>query len=249
MTRHRLFALIGLLLVACTAALAVLPARWLMTTLPAHWPLAIVDASGTVWSGSATLAVGPPHNRRRLRDPLHWRWSFGSGPRVQLSHPWLSGPLMLAFAPTGIALSSQTLTLPANALATLDARIAAIGPEGRLSLRWPATHIGRDTQADGSALLEAEWRDAASALTPIRPLGHYRLNLTHAEGSAHLTLATLHGPLLLEGSGSLSGRQGLQFRGEARADPAADTMIHAALQDVLGALGPRQNNVTLLHYR
>lgn len=248
MMRHRLFALIGLIFVAGAAALAVLPARWLMAALPAHWPMAIVDASGTIWSGTATLAVGPAHHRHRLAPPLRWHWSFGNGPRMQLSHPWLNGPLTLALSPTGISVSSQTLTLPAQALATLDARIAAIGPEGRLSVRWPATDFGRGAP-EGTGLLEAEWRDAASTLTPIRPLGHYKLTITHVEGSANLGLATLHGPLLLEGAGSLDGRQGLQFKGSARADPAADSMVHAALQDVLGALGPRQNNVTLLHYR
>jgi len=250
MMRRRLFALLGLLLVAGIAALAVLPARWLMAALPGHGPLAIVDASGTIWSGTATLAVGPPHQRRRLAAPLRWRWSFSPGPRVQLAHPWLDGPLMLAFSPAGMAISSQTLTLPAQALATLDARIAAIGPEGRLLLRWPATRIGRSAPNGEAGLLEAEWRDAASALTPLRPLGHYRLTVSQDEGgSAKLALTTLQGPLLLEGNGSLNRRQSLQFSGSARADPTADAMVHAALQDVLGALGPRQNNVTLLQYR
>ena len=250
MTRRRLLALTGLLLAAGLAALAVLPARWLMAILPPHWPLAIVDASGTVWAGRAALAIGPEQSRRRLPDPLHWRWSFARGPKMELHHPWLNGPLILALSPTGLIVSSQTLALTAQALATLDARIAAIDPGGRLSVTWPATRISWKAQQNGTRILDAEWRDAASALTPIRPLGHYTLSLTHATGGgADLALASRHGPLLLEGSGSLDTRQGLRFKGTARADPTVDPTIHAALRDVLSALGPRHNDLTLLHYR
>lgn len=250
MTRSRLFMLILLSMIAMAAALAVLPARWLMAALPPHLPLAIVDASGTIWNGTAALALGPAHNRRRLPDPIRWQWSFTHGPKVALAHPWLNGPLTLALSPTGLVVSSQTLALPAQALATLDARLAAIGPGGRLSVHWPATRVGMTRPADGTRILQAEWRDAASALTPVRPLGHYTLAMTHAtDGGAVMALATQHGPLLMEGAGSLAFGRGLEFKGTARADPATDATTRAALQDVLNALGPRQNDLTLLHYR
>lgn len=250
MTRNRLLMLLLLFLIAFAAALAVLPARWFMAALPAHLPLAIVDASGTVWNGTAALALGPAHNRRRLPDPIRWQWSFAHGPRMTLTHPWLNGPLTLALSPTGLAVSSQTLALPAQALATLDARLAAIGPGGRLTVSWPATRIGMTQPAEGTRIVQAEWRDAASALTPVRPLGHYTLALTHAgAGGANLALASQHGPLLLEGAGSLAMGPGLEFKGTARADPAVDATTRAALQDVLNALGPRKNDLTLLHYR
>lgn len=247
---HRVLVLTALFLITVCSALAVLPARWLMAALPDHWPLAIVDASGTIWDGQAALALGPEHNRRRLPDPLSWEWSFARGPKMELNHAWLNGPLTLALTPTGLVLSSQNLILPAEALATLEARLAAIGPGGRLSLKWPALHLGRTPQASGSPLLEAEWQDATSALTPIRPLGHYTLTLKHgAKGGADLSLASQAGPLLLDGVGSVHDTQGLSFRGTAHADPNVDPATQAALEDVLSALGPRKNNLTLLHYR
>lgn len=247
---RRLLALFALLLIATLAALAVMPARWLIAALPSNWPLAIIDAGGTIWSGSAVLAVGTGPHRRRLPDPVTWHWSFRSGPRLHFGHPWLSGPLTLALTPRGITLSAQTLTLPAQALASMDARIAAIHPQGRVTLRWPATRIGRQMQtATGKPLLEAEWRDAASSLTPIHPLGHYQLTLNKAEQGARLNLTTLSGPLLLEGKGMFDRHRGLQFQGSAKALASAGPTVQAALQDVLGALGPRKNNVTLLQYR
>ncbi|NYT23198.1 type II secretion system protein N [Alcaligenaceae bacterium] len=250
MIRRSVLFSIGLLLLAVGAALAVLPARWLMPLIPGHWPMAIVDAHGTVWSGSATLAIGPERHRRTLPDPLRWHWSFTHGPRMEIAHPWLGGKLTLVPSWAGIGISAQTLQLPAQALTTLDARIAAIGPGGRLSISWPATHIGRHSRPQGARLLDAEWREAVSALSPVRPLGSYALALRQgAGGGADLTLATRQGPLALEGSGALDGAGRLQFKGTARADPAAGPDVQAALRDVLTALGPRQNDVTLLHYR
>ena len=123
------------------------------------------------------------------------------------------------------------------------------GPEGRLSLAWPTHRIGPAGPAPGARLLQAEWQDAASALTPIRPLGHYTLTLTQAGHGAELALASQSGPLLLQGTGTLDSRTGLRFQGTAQADPAESAGVHAALQDVLNALGPRRNNVTQLDYR
>jgi len=250
MSRRNAILLIGLLLTAGAAALAVLPARWLMLAIPAHWPLAVIDASGTVWSGSAVLAVGPRGSRRALPNPVRWQWSISRGPKLEVNHPWLSGPLILAPSLTNIMISPQALQLPAQALSTLDPRIAAVDPGGRLSLSWPAVHVGRHARPGGARLLDAEWRDAVSALTPIRPLGHYTLALTQsATGGADLTLGTQQGPLLLEGAGALSASGGFQFKGTARSAPAASPEVRAALQDLLSALGPRQNDSTLLHYR
>jgi len=250
MIRRRFLIASGLVLAATAAALAILPARWLMLALPAHWPLAIVAADGTIWSGSATLAVGPAANRRSLPDPLRWQWSFRHGPKMQVSHPWLNGPLIIAPSLSGVALSAQTLQLPAQALAALDARIGAIGPEGRLTLSWPPTLIGTSRPPAGTPLLNAEWRDAAASLTPIRPVGHYTLALRQAGDTAvAILLDTLQGPLILSGKGELNPQGGLRFDGTARADPAAGPDVQAALFDVLSALGPRQNDQTLLQYR
>ncbi|MGB6105798.1 MAG: type II secretion system protein N, partial [Pusillimonas sp.] len=142
------------------------------------------------------------------------------------------------------------LQLPAAALATLDARLAAIGPAGTLSLKWPASVIGRAGRPVGSTLLEAQWLDAASSLTPIRPLGNYALALNQVDqGRVAITLDTGQGPLMLDGKGMLGGENGFQFDGTAQVDPAADAHVHAALRDVLAALGPQRNNQTQLRFR
>jgi len=249
MNRRLALFLAGLALLACSAAALVLPARWLMAALPADWPLAIVDARGTIWSGSAALAVGTPARRRTLPEPVRWRLSFSPGPRLLVSHPWLGGPVSVTPGWTGIGISAQTLQLPAAVLGTLDARIAAIGPGGELSVKWPATAIALTGRPVGARLLDVEWRNAASSLTPVRPLGDYVLALRQgSQGRADLVLGTRQGSLLLDGAGTLD-RRGLRFEGTAQAAPTADAGIHAGLHDLLAALGPRKNNRTLLSFR
>lgn len=250
MSRHRGLAGIGLLLVMALSALAVLPARWLMLALPPDIPIAIADTTGTVWSGSATLALGRGQNRRILPDPLRWNLSFADGPRLDLHHAWLRGPVTLAVTLDGVKLSGQTLALPARALAAVDPAIATIGPGGMLTVSWPAITLFPSARPGGQPLLNAEWRDASSALTPVRPLGDYVLvSRQGTDGRADFLIETRRGPLLLEGRGHIDASTGLHFRGTARADPSAPAEIQTALQDILGALGPRQNQQTLLNYR
>lgn len=246
----RLFMTVALMLLACCAALLVLPARWVMTVLPGNWPLTVVNANGTIWSGSANFALGAREHQRTVTAPLHWKASWSQGPKLTLTHPWLLGPVVLRPAWLGLAISGQTMQLPAAALATLDARIAAIGPAGALSVKWPASIIGGATQPPGATLLEAQWLDAASTLTPIRPLGSYALALNQAaSGLVDITLSTRQGPLILKGKGVLDGNKRLHFDGTAQADPAASSDVHASLRDVLAALGPQRNNQTLLRIR
>lgn len=250
MSRRLAFSIVGLALVAGCTALSVLPARWVLAILPAGLPMAVVDASGTVWSGSATIAVGTSQHRRTIPDPLRWRLSFPGGPRLLVSHPWLGGTLTLAPRWLGVGVSAQTLQLPATVLSTLDARMAAIGPDGELSFKWPATFIGMGGRPAGAALLDVQWRNAVSALTPIRPLGDYALAMKQAgPGAAEITLTTRQGPLMLKGSGVLDRSTGFRFDGTAHAEPTASSGIQAALRDLLAALGPQQNNQTLLRFR
>lgn len=239
---------VALALVALGCALAVLPARWMMAMLPAQWPLAIVDASGTLWSGSATLAIGPEGRRRTLPAPVQWRAALLPAPSLQVTHPWLAGPLSLRPNGLGVQVSAQSLQLPASALSLMHDGIRILNPAGELLLNWPATTLGFSGPPTGATLLTLQWRNAASSLSPIRPLGDYQILIKQAANQQiDLTLSTRKGPLQLEGAGTLG--RGLQFDGAAYADPNASTDTHAALRELLVALGPVQNGRTQLRFR
>ncbi|CAM4050801.1 type II secretion system protein N [Kerstersia similis] len=248
MRRKLILKVIGFFLVALAAALAVMPARWAMVLLPASLPLAIVDASGSIWSGSATIAIGPEGRRRTLPDPLSWTLNWRQGPVADLRHPWLGGPVTLAPGWRGLAINAQSLRLPASTLTAFHAALDTIGPGGELQLNWPATLLGA-ALPPGTRLLDIQWRNASSDLTPVKPFGSYDLTVTQdTDNRVKLTLATRQGPLRLQGDGTVT-RKGLAFQGTAEVEASASPDVHGALNELLAALGPRTGNQTRLNFR
>jgi general secretion pathway protein N len=111
--------------------------------------------------------------------------------------------------------------------------IAAWRPEGTVlvssdGLRWS------DREIQGP--IAVEWRDAAVALSEVKPLGSYRLAAQGIGSAAKLTLSTLAGPLQLSGQGEAKIPRGTTFSGEARAEGATA----ASLEPLLTLMGPRR---------
>ncbi|MBU4613078.1 type II secretion system protein N [Achromobacter sp. GG226] len=237
---------LGLGLIVLVTALAVLPARWLMRALPQHWPVAIVDAAGTVWNGTALVALGPPGARTTLPQPVRWRAGWADGVRLQLEHPWLDCTLGLRPGFTSLGISPCGLRLPAQVLAAVGAPLNTLKPAGQLALRWPGLRLPYGGAAPAGELLTLDWRQAGSALSMVRPLGDYRAALTGRDGAAHLSLTTLNGPLQLRGDGTFTPQGGLRFSGVASPAPDASDATVAGLQAMLSAIGRRSGNDTLL---
>jgi len=107
-----------------------------------------------------------------------------------------------------------------------------------LALEWNAGALHLQGQLQLDAL------DMRTSLSPLRPVGSYRLQL-HAPADAspaQLTLSTLEGALQLQGSGQWHpGR--LQLDGEARAAPGHED----ALANLLNILGRRDGARSILH--
>lgn len=229
-----------LVAVAGVAALAVLPARWVMAWIPDSSPVVVTNASGTLWSASATLAVGTMGLRRTLPDPVLWRFDIDAGPRLILTHPWLRGPLHLTLSWRGLRVSAQSLQVPATVLTTVHALFNTLDPGGEVSFEWPELRLARTVAADGPLLLTAQWRNASSSLSRIQPMGHYTLLVNQEDNNtASLLLRTDQGPLLMQGSGMLSSSGRAEFDGKAGVEASATRDTQAALQGLLAALGPR----------
>jgi general secretion pathway protein N len=219
--------------VGSVAAATVLPARWLMRLLDPALPISIADASGTVWNGTALLAIGPPGNRRMVPGEVAWHWGWDG---IQLRHPWLAGPLQLSPSWHGLQLSAQSLRAPADALVALGAPFNTLAPTGLLEMKWPA-YVPGSTEA--APLFEAQWRDAGSALSTVQPLGSYRLlaNRT-AKGDVVLALSTAQGSLRLQASGSWDGHR-LRLDGVAEPAPDVSDSVRVALDPLLTTVGRR----------
>ena len=85
-----------------------------------------------------------------------------------------------------------------------------------------------------SDLSSLEWKDAASGLSLLEPLGTYRAKVKGAGSKAQFVLVTHEGALQVAGRGTWARETGVRFEGTARASPGAE----ADLRDLLRLLGP-----------
>ncbi len=233
---------IGLLLVA-TALVTIAvraPAAWLGDWLQAHSKLRLLDARGTVWQGSALLGISD--GREITLVPGRIGWTVDSlrptSIAARLAHPWLTTPLAVAVASDGITFTKGSARLPAGVLASAGAPFNTLRPGGVLELAWSDSQI-RGTSLRGE--LQLDWRDAQSALSTVVPLGTYRLRVRGAGGNASLDLATLAGPLQMQGRGTMEGSR-IRFNGIATAEPS----MLGALNGLLGLRGMRSGDKVLL---
>jgi general secretion pathway protein N len=90
--------------------------------------------------------------------------------------------------------------------------------------------------------LTLELSDVTSAMSPVRPLGSWRLAVRAAGESAALSMDTLAGPVHLEGDGQWNTRGGLKLRLAAWPDPLMQTV----LTPLLNLIGPREGGRTII---
>jgi general secretion pathway protein N len=234
-------ALAAVFAVALTVAVRA-PAAWVGDWLQAQGRLRLIDARGTVWSGSALLGLSD--GRQVMLVPGRLSWKIGlaaiASGRVtaDLSHPALSAPLAVSLTAKSIALKAGQAELPAALLVALGAPFNTVRPGGALGLRWT------DVEFKGGVLagnVQIDWREAQSALSTVAPLGSYRLQVTGAGDTARLQLDTLRGPLRLQGSGTVKGGR-VSFKGLASADPE----MRPALIGLIGVLGSRVGDQAVL---
>lgn len=201
------------------------------------------DAQGTIWKGSAFIGSAPAANSP-ITPLLPGRFSWQLSPTILLgiveielaNTSALSAPLHLTGNWRELLISPASITLPAERLASLGAPLNTLRPSGQMRLDWQPLRV---SLADGMALLngrmDLQLIDISSRLSPIKPLGAYNLNLVWQGQQAAVTLKTLQGPLLLDGSGMLNNGR-LRFSGTAQ----AATGQELALANLLNLLGQRR---------
>jgi len=241
------------LAVAATTLLAALPAAWIADAVAGQTRnrLLLADAQGTLWQGSATLALSAGSGSETATVlPGRLQWSLAFWPlfagrlRVTLNHTEaMSGPVGLTVTPAGWQAQAGALRLPAALLEGLGAPFNSLRPDGRMQLDWTALSgrfSARDSQVAGHLTVRLD--NMSSAVSRLRPLGSYRAEIDWSGGAGRLQLRTVKGPLHLEGEGAL-GRQA-RFEGTAHADPDAANQ----LVGLLSLLGRREDNVTRLQF-
>lgn len=230
------------------------PATWLARAVEGatQGQVQLQQARGSVWNGSALLVLtggSGSHDRAALPTRLDWTLRpRHDGARLQLrSECCTSMPVILQVQPRWqglrVAVQDSDTRLPASLLAGLGTPWNTVALQGQLrlatqglQLQWQA---GR-WRSEGLTRLEA--LAVSSRLSPLRPLGSYRLDILGGD-SPQLQLSTLHGDLQLSGQGQWVGQR-LHFSGEAAASPERET----ALSNLLNILGRRQGPRSIISF-
>lgn len=255
---------LGLALAFITQA----PAHWLTRAIEqaSGERVLLPDAQGTVWNGSAqwvlnegqlNIATSANLARPASTTSLPTRLTWQLGPRFDLANLRLVFSATLASAcctpqpvrvdvsplwrGVRVQVSDHTSNWPASWLVGLGAPWNTIQPEGQMQLQ---TSQLQWTQQSGKeqlqGLAELQMQQLSTRLSTLRPLGTYRVRVQGGDVMA-ITLDTLEGSLLLQGTGQLhNGR--VRFSGEASAAPDAE----AALSNLLNILGQRQGAKSIL---
>lgn len=165
--------------------------------------LRLVDAQGTLWSGSGRIELRDAQGRAGVAKDLSWRLRPESLLRgklvcdIRLDRQGSVFPVTLS--PSRLEIANADIRLPAAVLGLAVPRLAAVGLSGEIELHIPGLAVERG-QVHGTLALRL--REAGSAFTPISPLGDYELNLDGRGATVQLLLHTLQGPLQLDGKGS-----------------------------------------------
>ncbi len=257
MRRFLWISLATLLAVAATALFS-LPAAWLapMVERQTGGRLTLGDPEGSVWRGSAFAgAASDPGAPVAPVLPGRFHWTVSPLLLLGMVDARIDNPealdntLTVSGSWNEWQLGPASVRMPAERLAALGAPLNTLQPSGRMQLSWPELRLRRNVQQmDIEGRMQLELTDIASALSPVKPLGAYRLQFDWQGARAQLTLATLSGPLQMEGKGAIvNGR--LQFSGLAWAQPGEEQRL-AVLLNLLGQQRQMGNrNVIALEFQ
>ncbi|MFJ4290412.1 type II secretion system protein N [Cupriavidus sp. NPDC089707] len=244
---------------AAATVVAMLPAAWIAERVATQTQgrVLLADASGSLWRGSATLALSAGAGSQTatvLPGRLQWTLAFwpllaGTARAVVTHTEAMAAPVAITATPGGWTVQSGAMRLPASLLEGIGAPFNTLRPDGLMRADWSTlqgSFSGQKGNGNGNGMrghVTLRIEQVSSAVSRLRPLGSYRAEIDWSGvGGGKLQLSTIAGPLHLEGSGTL-GRQA-RFEGTAHAEPDAETQ----LTSLLSLLGRRDNNVTRLRF-
>jgi len=242
------------LISALLTLLAFLPSSWLVPMIEAQFGgrIAVADAQGTLWQGSAFIGAAAS-SRDAVTPLLPGRFFWQLSPKLLLGQvelslinpAALSQPLQVTGNWWQWQLQRCAIALPAERLTALGAPMNTLQPSGNMLLSWSSLQLAH--QIDGihlSGLMTLDLLNMSSRLSALKPLGSYRMTFTWHQQQAELSLATISGAMLLDGSGKLTNGH-LQFSGNAQAAQGQEENL-ANLLNLLGQRHPQKNGKTVI---
>lgn len=246
------------LVVVCAVVVAAAPANWIARYVASRSDgrILLADARGTVWRGNAVLAFAEhggvdagavSTSALALPGRLNWAVEVPDGLALVLllTHDGvLQQPVRvrLGFGSRVIEVAAGAASLPAALLRLAGPPLNTLRPEGRLAVQWDAFAIagGKPLVAAGTVRVG----DLAVAISPVRPLGDYRVAWNSDQRGLTWRLDTERGPLQIEGSGTLA--QHVRVSLVARVANDAPPQTAARLKPLLDAMGRRSGDAAVI---
>lgn len=246
MRRIVIWSLAGTLAVAITV-LFFCPAAWMAPIIEQQTGgrFTLGDAQGSIWRGSAFIGAAPS-GFDPVTPLLPGRFAWRLSPTVLIgvldasleNADVLLQPVQITGSWSQWQVSPAHMRLSAERLAALGAPLNTILPTGEMQLSWSVLQLARrERRVDLTGSVQLDLNDIGSRLSPIKPLGAYRLKMEWQGQAAQLDLASLEGPLLLTGKGGLDAGR-LHFSGRAQAAPGQEER----LANLLNLLGQRRRD-------
>jgi general secretion pathway protein N len=246
-------AMIGVLALAIVAVAALVgaPASWADSLLSqfSGGRIRIAETEGNLWRGTGRLVLADPSSSvpwltSGVVIPGRSQWQIKpirllvGQLDAQLQLESMQQPIRLTGDRQRITGSAGMVNLPQLQLERLGSPWNTIAPNAALALQWEPFQI------DGGKFLGkavVSISQVSSALSPVKPLGSYKVDIDGQGNSAKLSMTTTSGPLQLEGQGDWTARSGLRFTAYAQAQAEQER-----LQPLLGLLGKRDGNRTVI---
>ncbi len=194
--------------------------------------LLLANTQGSLWQGSGTLLLRASSGFQSL-GAYRWRLRPWLG-NIELqagSHPLTQ--LDFRPFPARLDIHNLRLDLPASLLEIALPQLHPYRLHGSLNIHSEQLHIAA-TGLNGQ--ITADWTGAASGLSPIAPLGDYRITLHGDQRGLQANMDTLGGKLLLRVNGRFDPALGMLIDGTAQAAPGSE----GELNELLHYIGPEK---------
>jgi general secretion pathway protein N len=239
--------------VAMLVAVAAAPASWLdhVAARLTGGKLRLAEASGSIWSGNGRLTwvdTGESAQSRlslagvALPGRVHWQIEplplLLGLVEASIRIDGMAQPVALQGSLRELRLGNGRLDLPRIELGSLGSPWNTVRPAGAVTLAWSNILLGPQRVEGGVTI---ELRNVASALSAVRPLGDYRIDIQAQGAQASIAMRTTQGALTLTGQGSASAR-GFSFTARAHPTQTDDTRLNG----LLGLIGTRDGDQTVI---
>ncbi len=245
----------GLVLGMLCALVWQAPAAWLGAAVQAASQdrVQLRQAQGTLWNGSAQWVLSSGvggQDALALPQRMHWRIQpqADASLRIQIEVACCTPePVQVWIRPqwTGVRVEygAGVSEWPLAWLSGLGAPWNTLGLEGQARIETQGVQWQWDKQGGQlQGLAQLQLLTVSSRLSTLRPLGSYALDVQGAN-PVRVQLSTLSGELQLSGQGEWRPT-GLHFEGQGQANAGSES----ALVNLLGMLGQRQGNTTVLRW-